>query len=305
MVKQYDVITIGAGPAGMTAAIYASRAGLSVAMLESSAPGGKLVKTYEISNWPGIVHTSGVDLAMKMFEHSTAFGGEYVYGDVKEIIDGEVKTVVCHDGQSYQAKVVIIATGTNERKMNIDLEEKLTGRGVSYCAVCDGAFFKDKVVTVIGGGNSALEESLYLTQFAKCVNIVIRRDEFRAEKHIQDKIMNHPKINIITKHIPHSLKEEDQKVSAIILKNVETDELTTVDTDGVFPYIGADPATVFTKGLDITNEYGYIIVDDHMQTKVAGIFAAGDVCDKVLRQVVTAANDGAVAAQNAFHYLKK
>ena len=157
---QYDVIIIGAGPAGMTAAVYASRAGLKTAMLEKAAPGGKMIKTFEIQNWPGIKEINGADLAYQMFEHSTHFGAEYLYGDVEKIIDGPIKQVVCADGQIYTAPAVIIATGTRERLLGIPNEKELTGKGVSYCAVCDGSFFRDQPVTVIGGGNSALEESL-------------------------------------------------------------------------------------------------------------------------------------------------
>ncbi len=302
---QFDVVIIGAGPAGMTAAIYATRAGLNVAMLEKDAPGGKMVKTFEIENWPGIKQMNGADLAYQMFEHSTHFGAQYLYGDVSSIEDGEVKTVVCVDGTKYTAKTIIIATGTVERLLNIPNEKELTGRGVSYCAVCDGSFFKDQVVTVIGGGNSALEESLYLTQFASQVNIVIRRDVFRAEPIIQHHIETNPKINIIKKHVPVEIIGVDNKVDAIVLKNVDNDELTTVPTKAVFPYIGADANTSFLTNLNILNDKGYIPVDEQMQTSVPGIFAAGDVTEKTLRQVVTAANDGAIAAQRAFHYIKE
>lgn len=301
---QYDVIIIGGGPAGMTAAIYASRAGLKVAMLEREAPGGKLIKTFEIQNYPSIKEMNGADLAYQMFEHSTHFGAEYLYGDVVKIEDGEVKKVISSDGNTYTAHTILIATGTKERLLNIPNEKELTGKGVSYCAVCDGAFFKNQVVTVIGGGNSALEESLYLSQFASQVNIVIRRDVFRAEPIIQAKIEQEPKINIIKKHIPVEIIEKDGKVGAIVLEDVDTKERMTVETKAVFPYIGADPNTEFAAGLGITNEQGYILVDDHMETKVKGIYAAGDCIDKVLRQVITACGDGAIAAQSAFHYIK-
>ncbi|MEA4874451.1 thioredoxin-disulfide reductase [Anaerorhabdus sp.] len=301
---QYDVIIIGGGPAGMTAAIYASRAGLKVAMLEREAPGGKLIKTFEIQNYPSIKEMNGADLAYQMFEHSTHFGAEYLYGDVNKIEDGEIKKVISSDGNTYTAHTIIIATGTKERLLNIPNEKELTGKGVSYCAVCDGAFFKNQVVTVIGGGNSALEESLYLSQFASQVNIVIRRDVFRAEPIIQAKIENEPKIHVIKKHLPVEILAEDGKVGAIVLEDVETKEITTIETKAVFPYIGADPNTDFAKDLGITDEQGYILVDDHMETKAKGIYAAGDCIDKVLRQVVTACGDGAVAAQSAFHYIK-
>lgn len=300
---QYDVIVIGAGPAGMTAAVYASRAGLKTAMLEKMAPGGKLVKTYEIANWPGITEINGADLAFKMFEHSTHFGAEYLYGDVVEIKEGSVKEIICADGTSYYAKTIIIATGTQERLLNIPGEKEYTGKGVSYCAVCDGSFFKDKVVTVIGGGNSALEESLYLTQFASKVNIVIRRDIFRAEPIIQKQIEENDKIVVIKKHIPKEILGED-KVSGIVLEDVDTHKKTVLDTAAVFPYVGADPCTDFVKKLPILDERGYIVVNTNMETAISGIYGAGDVVVKNLRQVVTAASDGAIAAQRAFHFIK-
>lgn len=301
---QYDVIIIGAGPAGMTAAVYASRAGLKTAMLEKMAPGGKMVKTYEIANWPGITEINGADLAFKMFEHSTHFGAEYLYGDVVEIQDGLLKEVICADGTHYQAKTVIIATGTQERLLNIPGEKEYAGRGVSYCAVCDGSFFKDKTVTVIGGGNSALEESLYLTQFASKVNIVIRRDVFRAEPIIQKQIEENEKIFIIKKHIPKEILGTDGKVSGIVIENVDTHESSTLETSAVFPYVGADPCTDFVKTLPILDERGYVVVNENMETSVSGIYGAGDVVVKNLRQVVTAASDGAIAAQRAFHFIK-
>lgn len=298
---QYEVIVIGAGPAGMAAALYASRAGLKVAMLEKSAPGGKLVKTNEIQNYPGISNIGGADLAYQMYEHSTAFGAEYLYGDVVEIIDGEMKQVVCADGTIYHAPYVIVATGTVERMLKIPHEEEMIGHGVSYCAVCDGAFFKDKVVTVIGGGNAALEEALYLAKFASRINIVIRRDVFRAEAKIQNDIEKEEKIHVITKHIPKDIVVKDGKVSGIVLEQVDTKEQMMLDTEGIFPYIGSDPAIGFLKDLPIDADRGYILVNEHMESSVAGIYAVGDIRKKELRQVVTAVNDGAIAAQHIFH----
>lgn len=305
MDKQYDVIIIGAGPAGMTAAVYASRAGLKTAMLEKAAPGGKMIKTYEIQNWPGIKEINGADLAYQMFEHSTHFGAEYLYGDVEKIIGGPINQVVCADGQIYTAAAVIIATGTRERLLNIPNEKELTGKGVSYCAVCDGSFFRDQPVTVIGGGNSALEESLYLTQFASEVHIVIRRDVFRAEPIIQQAIEQNPKIDIIRSHVPLEILEQEGKVGGIVLKNVHDGKLTTLNTKAVFPYIGADPCTEFAQDLGILDDHGYILVNNNMETACPGIYGVGDVTAKTLRQVVTAANDGAIAAQRAFHQIKQ
>lgn len=299
-----DLIIIGAGPAGMTAAVYASRAGLNTIMLEAGAPGGKLVKTYEISNWPGIKSTSGYQLASDMFEHSTTFGAEYVYGNVIEIKDGELKTVICDDGNIYKAKAVIVATGTQERLLNIPKELENIGRGVSYCAVCDGAFFTDEEIAVIGGGNAALEEALYLTQFASKVYVVMRRDVFRADDIVVNEVKNNDKIELVQKYIPLAIEDDGNKVSQLILENVETKAQRILNVKGIFPYIGADPVTAFLKDLNVLNERGYMQVNEHMETSVAGIYGAGDVREKVLRQVVTAVNDGAIAAQDAFHKIK-
>ncbi|MEA5026757.1 MAG: thioredoxin-disulfide reductase [Erysipelotrichaceae bacterium] len=306
MDQRYELVIIGGGPAGMTAAVYASRAGLKTLVLEASAPGGKLVKTAEIANWPGITGINGADLAMKMYEHSISFGADMDFKDVIQVQpDGSDISVVCHDASTYHTKAVILATGTKERLLNIPNEAKLTGKGVSYCAVCDGAFFKDKTVTVIGGGNSALEESLYLSNFAQKIYIVIRRDQFRADKIAQEQVLANAKIDIIYKHVPVNIIEKDGRVGAIELEDVESKVHRILSTDGIFPYIGADPNTMMVKDLGITDHEGYLVVDDHMMTKTTGIFGAGDVNAKYLRQVVTATSDGAIAAQAAFHYIRK
>ena len=268
-------------------------------MLDSGAPGGKLVKTHQISNYPGVKTLAGTDLAMSMLEQATSFGAMYEYGDVEKV-DAD-KKVYLSDGTVVEAKAVIVATGTKERLLNIPGEKENIGRGVSFCAVCDGAFFKDKDVVVIGGGNSALEESLYLTTFAKSVTIVIRRDVFRAEKQIQEQIEANEKIHIIKKHIPKEILSENGKVSGILLENVDTKETMTLNCQGIFPYVGQDPMSQCLEGLDVLDERGYVLVDKNMETKVKGIYAAGDVLQKDLRQVVTATNDGAIAAQHIFH----
>ncbi len=305
MDKRYELIIIGGGPAGMTAAVYASRAGIKTLMIEGSAPGGKLIKTAEISNWPGITDINGVDLALKMFEHSTHFGAEADFKEVVMVDKVDAGVVVkCADGSELKSDAVIIATGTKERLLNIPNEERLTGKGVSYCAVCDGAFFRDKVVTVIGGGNSALEESLYLTTFAKKIYLVIRRDVFRADELVQKHVMAESKIEIIREHVPVAIVEGEGRVAELVIENVKTKKQTVLKTDGIFPYIGADPNTAMVKHLGITDKDGYILTDDKMRTSVPGIFGAGDVNAKYLRQVVTATSDGAIAAQAVFHYLK-
>lgn len=299
-----DLIIIGAGPAGLSACLYASRAGLNVLMLDSGAPGGKLNVSAEIENWPGQKKKTGPELAYEMYEHALSFGGQQVFGEVTKIIDhGDHKEVVTADN-TYQAKAVLIATGTKERKMQIPMEDELTGHGVSYCAVCDGPFFKDEEVAVIGGGNSALEEAIYLTKFASKVHLIVRRDVFRADKIIQDHVRANEKIEIHFLKKPHHLIEKDGKVDKLALEDSKTGEISELAVKGVFPFVGLDPITNFVSDLGICDEHGYIITDEAMKTKIPGIYAAGDVRQKILRQVVTAANDGAVAGQQIAHYLE-
>lgn len=302
--KIRDLIIIGAGPAGLTAAVYAKRANLDVVIIESSAPGGKMVKTAEIENWPGQKHTTGPDLAFSMFDHAMALGVEYQAGNVVKIDSDDIKVVHTEAGKEYQAKTVLIATGTVERKMGVPGEDKFTNRGVSYCAVCDGALFKDKVVSVVGGGNSAIEEAIYITKFASKVNVIIRRDVFRADKCLLDEMEANEKINVIVKSKPVEVVGED-KVSGLKIINVDTNEESIVETDGIFPFIGLDPITSFVKHLDIVDENNYIITNEKMETAHEGLYAAGDVIKKDLRQIVTAASDGAIAAQQILKYLER
>lgn len=302
----YDTAIIGGGPAGMTAAVYACRAGLKTIVLEADAPGGKLVKTFAIENWPGVKSINGADLAWSMYEQTTALGPEIVFDEAVDIKDdGRIKTVLCRDGREIQAYTVIIASGTVERLMNIPGEQETIGKGISFCAVCDSAFYKNKDVIVIGGGNSALEESVYLTRVVNKVTIVIRRDVFRADESVQKKVLENDKIDVIRNKLPHEVLIKDGRVSGLAVKDTKTNEITDIYASGIFPYIGNDPVTGFAKNLGITDENGYIIVDDKMRTKVNGIYGAGDVCKKFLRQIVTAVNDGAVAVQAAGKYIEQ
>lgn len=305
MDNKYDVIIVGGGPAGLTAAVYAGRSGMKTAILEKEAPGGKMIKTHLIENYPGVDKIGGVDLSMKMFEHATAYGTEYLYGDVTSITDkGDFKIVETADGSKYETYVVIVATGTNERTLGFKDDDLLLGHGLSYCAVCDGAFFKDRDVVVIGGGNSALEEAVYLTQFASKVNLVIRRDVFRGDESAQRQVLSNPKINVIRKHVPIDYISTDGKITGMKFENVDTKEVLDVPAEGVFPYIGAIPATSFFAGTDVIDSEGYMIVNDKLETCIPGVFGTGDVIQKHLRQIVTATSDGAIAAQNAFHYIQ-
>nr|WP_255571998.1 thioredoxin-disulfide reductase [Anoxybacillus sp. ST70] len=303
--KIYDVIIIGAGPAGMTAAVYTSRANLSTLMLERGVPGGQMANTEEVENYPGYDHILGPELATKMFEHAKKFGAEYAYGDVKEVIDGEQYKTVVTSNQQYKARAIIIATGAEYKKLGVPGEKELGGRGVSYCAVCDGAFFKGKELVVVGGGDSAVEEGVYLTRFASKVTIVHRRDQLRAQKILQQRAFANEKIDFIWNHTVKQINEKDGRVGSVTLVHTQTGEEREFPCDGVFIYIGMVPLTKPFASLGITNENGYIETNELMETKVPGIFAAGDVREKSLRQIVTATGDGSIAAQSAQHYVEE
>ena len=303
--KIYDVIIAGAGPAGMTAAVYTSRANLSTLMIERGMPGGQMANTEDVENYPGFESILGPDLSTKMFEHAKKFGAEYAYGDIKEIIDnGHYKTVIAGSKQ-YKAYSVIISAGAEYKKLGAPGEKELGGRGVSYCAVCDGAFFKGKELYVIGGGDSAVEEGVYLTRFASKVTIVHRRDELRAQKILQDRAFANEKVDFIWNHTVKSINGKDGKVGSITLVSTENGEEKELPADGVFIYIGMVPLSKPFAGLGITNENGYIETNEKMETKVPGIFAAGDIREKTLRQIVTATGDGSIAAQAAQHYVEE
>lgn len=303
--KIYDVIIIGAGPAGMTAAVYTSRANLSTLMLERGIPGGQMANTEAIENYPGFDSILGPELSTKMFEHAKKFGAEYAYGDVSEIGDGEEYKVIKAGSKEYKARSIIIATGAEYKKLGVPGESELGGRGVSYCAVCDGAFFKQKNLIVVGGGDSAVEEGMYLTRFADKVTIVHRRDQLRAQKILQDRAFANEKIDFIWNHTVKQINEKDGKVGSVTLVSTVDESEQEVACDGVFVYIGMVPLTEPFKELGILNDQGYVVTNEDMETSVKGIFAAGDVRDKTLRQVVTATGDGSIAAQSAQTYVEE
>lgn len=298
----YDTIIIGAGPAGMTAALYAARSNLKVALIEGGLPGGQMNNTSDIENYPGYANISGPELAEKMFEPLENLGVEHLYGLVENIEDhGDVKKVITDD-EEFETRTVIVATGSKHRLLGVPGEEELNSRGVSYCAVCDGAFFRDQDLLVVGGGDSAVEEAIFLTQFAKTVTIVHRRDELRAQKVLQDRAFANEKINFIWDSVVKEIKGEN-RVESVVIENVKTNQVTEHAFGGVFIYVGLDPVSDFTKDLQIQDESGWIVTDDHMKTSVAGVFAVGDVRQKDLRQVTTAVGDGAIAGQEAYKYI--
>ena len=303
--KIYDVVIIGSGPAGMTAALYASRSNLSTLMLERGVPGGQMINTAEIENYPGFLSILGPELSDKMFEGSKQFGAEYAYGDVQEIQDGKEYKTITAGGKEYKTRAIIIATGAEHRKLGVAGENEYNGRGVSYCAVCDGAFFRNKELIVIGGGDSAVEEGTYLTQFASKVTIVHRRGELRAQKILQDRAFKNEKVDFIWNATVSEIHGDDMKVTGATLVDTKDGSTKEITADGAFIYVGILPQTNSFKDLGITDEEGWIITNDEMETAIPGIFAVGDVRQKTLRQVTTAVGDGGQAGQAVFKYVEE
>ncbi|KRL02915.1 thioredoxin-disulfide reductase [Liquorilactobacillus capillatus] len=305
MTKEYDVIIIGAGPGGMTAALYASRANLAVLMLDRGIYGGQMNNTAEVENYPGFKSILGPDLAKEMYESSTQFNAEYAYGNVEKItITTDNMKVIKTDSDEYKTKAVIIATGSQYKKLGVPGEDEYSGRGVSYCAVCDGAFFRDREVVVIGGGDSAIEEGSYLTQLVKKVDVIHRRDELRAQKILQNRAFANPKINFVWDTIVTEIKGDEQKVTGVITHNKKTGENKELPISGVFIYVGVEPMTESFRELGITDDEGWITTNEKMETTVPGIFAIGDVRKKELRQITTAVGDGGIAGQGVFSYIE-
>lgn len=299
----YDTIVIGAGPAGMTAALYAARSNLKVATLEQGAPGGQMNNTSDVENYPGFDLISGPDLSMKMYEPLEKFGVENLYGIVTGIEDKGDYKVVLTDDEAFETRTVIIATGAKHRQIGVAGENTYNSRGVSYCAVCDGAFFRNQDLLVVGGGDSAIEEGLFLTRFANSVTIVHRRDELRAQKILQDRAFANEKVSFIWDSVVTEIKGNDMKVTNVDIENVKTHEITNHAFGGVFVYVGLDPVSDFFRDLGITDKDGWVITDDHMRTRIPGIFAIGDVRQKHLRQITTAVGDGAIAGQEVYQYI--
>ncbi|MBQ1434996.1 MAG: thioredoxin-disulfide reductase [Clostridia bacterium] len=300
----YDIIIIGGGPAGLSCAIYARRAGLSCIVIERGFIGGQMTTTYSIENYPGIKQISGFDLAEAMRESAESLGCEFTEADVTEIRDlGEVKEVYMGEDK-LSSKVIVLAMGAYRRKLGVNGEDRFTGSGVSYCATCDGNFFKDKNVTVVGGGNTALEDALYLSGFANKVTLMHRRDEFRGARHLSKLVLANDKIDVMYDTVLTDISGKFN-VSAVTAQNVKTKEKTELPMDGVFIAVGTVPETGVVKGLVTLDEAGYILTDETLKTNIPGIFAAGDIRKKELRQVVTAAADGAIAAHMAGRYINE
>ncbi|SHE62730.1 thioredoxin-disulfide reductase [Alkalibacter saccharofermentans] len=303
--KTYDLVIIGGGPAGLSAGLYASRAKLKNIVLEKGDAGGQLATTNDIDNYPGSAeNTNGPALSQRMKDQCVEFGSEFAKEELLSIEKKDKLFYLKTDKNEYEAKSVVIATGSNPKEIGCKGEKEFRGMGVSYCATCDGFFFKDLTVAVIGGGDSALEEGMFLTKLAKKVYVVHRRDEFRAAKSIQEKAFANSKMEFIYDSVVEEIKG-DGVVNGITLKNVKTGELTNLSVDGVFVFVGYKPDSTLFEDMVEIDEIGFIIGDEEMKTKMEGIFVAGDVRQKMLKQVITAAADGAIAAVSAEKYIAR
>lgn len=302
--KEFDVVILGGGPAGFSAGIYTARGNVSTAILDVSMLGGQPSNYLELENYPAFMKIGGFELMEKFEEHADMFGVQKFPMQEIEFIDlvSSPKIIRTKDVE-FRAKSVIIATGAKPMKLGVKGEEEFTGRGVSYCAVCDGAFYKDKVVAIVGGGNSAVEEAIYLTKFASKVYIIHRREELRADKIIQDRAAKNEKIEFVLNSVVCEIQGQDL-VNNLILKNTKTDEMFNLAVDGVFPYIGITPNVENISGQITQDQAGFIITDETMKTSIDGVFAIGDVRNTPLRQVITAASDGAIAGVYAVKYIE-
>lgn len=296
-----DIIIVGGGPAGLTAALYAGRAELKAMMIEKSFQGGQMVTTNEVENYPGILEATGPELANTMYEQASKFGTEMKFEEVLKIEEeGSIKKVITTSG-IYETKTVLLSMGATPKKLGLPNEEALAGRGVSYCAICDGGFYRDKVVAVVGGGDTALEDALYLSRIAKKVYLIHRRDAFRANRNLQNRVFN-SSVEVIWDSSVTKLYESGN-LTGIQVTNLLEHTSRDIEVDGLFVAVGSKPATDLVKDLVALNEQGYIITDENCATNKPGIFAIGDIRQKSLRQIITAAADGAISVYEAEKYI--
>jgi thioredoxin reductase (NADPH) len=301
----HDLIIIGGGPGGLSAGIYAMRAALKTVLVEMSAPGGQVNNSDSVENWPGDEHIGGAELAMKFSLHAQSYGLEILSDEVLELEPGlDYHTVKLAGGSTLRSHAVILATGGNPRKLEIPGEDELYGKGVSYCAVCDGFFFRDKTVVVVGGGDTAAEESLYLAKLAKQVYIVHRRDELRAGALLQQRVKAECKIEIIWNSVVTAIKSDDEGVTAVNLKDTQTGEQRDLGTDGVFIFIGFNPNNQLVPAGTKMNADGNVVTDEKCETNSPGIYVIGDLREKYARQIVLSAADGCTSALAAAHYVE-
>jgi thioredoxin reductase (NADPH) len=304
--KKFDVIIVGAGPGGLCAGLYAARAQRRVVCLEMYMPGGQIANTEEVEDYLGFEHISGAELSMKFADHARKFGLEIESEQVEEVYcEGDDRIAKCASGNIYRAKAVILSTGGSPVKLGVPGEEKYSGKGVSYCAICDGAFFRDKVIAVVGGGDVAVEEGTFLTKFGSKVYIIHRRDELRAAKIIQKRAFANPKVEFIWDTVVESIDGDGTVVTGLSLKNVKTGETSKLDVRAVFPFLGFHPnSNIVREGLK-KDDGGYIITDYKMETSVPGIFACGDVRAQLVRQITNAVGDGTTAAVAAEKHIEE
>ena len=304
--KKYDIVIVGAGPGGLTAGLYGARSRRRTVCLEKYLPGGQIANTEEVEDYPGFEHISGADLAMKMADHAKKFGLEIESEEVEEIyVDGNDRVVKCASGNIFRAKAVILSTGGSPVYLNVPGEKEYSGKGVSYCAICDGAFFKDQVIAVAGGGDAAVEEGSYLTKFGSKVYIIHRRGELRAQKIIQKRAFDNDKIEFIWDTVIESINGDDKKVRNLSLKNVKTGAKSNLDVGAIFVFIGFHPNSNITREALRKDNGGYIITDEKMETSIKGIFACGDVRAQLVRQITNAVGDGTTAAVAAEKYIEE
>ena len=303
----YDIIIIGGGPAGLTASIYALRAKKSVLLIERYAPGGQVAQTGKIENYPGFKSIDGLELSNLMFEQASDLGLETIYTDViKYDLLGKVKKVETYDG-TFECKAVVLALGAVARQLDVENEKKFIGKGISYCATCDGNFFKDKNVAVVGGGNTSFEDCLYLADIVNKIYLIHRRDEFRGDKHTLLKLKEFEKvgkIEFVLNSVVKALNGED-KLTSVVVENKIDKTLREIPVDGLFVAIGRRPDTSLIQDIITLDENGYIITDENMRTNIDGVYAVGDVRQKRLRQIVTACSDGAISAVDIIDYISK
>lgn len=299
----YDVAIIGGGPAGLAAGLYSARANLKTVIIEQGLHGGQMQNTLEIENYPGFKNIGGPELSDHMYNQALEVGAEWKLGEVTKVnLEGQPKTIQVA-GEAIEARSVIIASGAQPRKLEVPGEKELTGRGVSYCATCDGAFYEGLDVIVVGGGDSAVEEGIFLTRYANSVTVIHRRDVLRAQAILQDRAFANPKMKFIYNSEVQEI-QGDNKVSGVLIRNNEDNSTQVIPGSGVFIYVGFFPNSEYLKGTSILDEWGYVVTGPDMKTSIPGVFAAGDVRTTPLRQVVSAASDGAVAAMEAYHYLE-
>ena len=303
----YDIIIIGGGPAGLTASIYAMRAKKSVLLIERYAPGGQVAQTGKIENYPGFKSIDGLELSNLMFEQVSDLGLETIYTDViKYDLLGKVKKVETYDG-TFECKAVVLALGAVARQLDVENEKKFIGKGISYCATCDGNFFKDKNVAVVGGGNTSFEDCLYLADIVNKIYLIHRRDEFRGDKHTLLKLKEFEKvgkIEFVLNSVVKALNGEDKLISVVVENKIDK-TLREIPVDGLFVAIGRRPDTSLIQDIITLDENGYIITDENMRTNIDGVYAVGDVRQKRLRQIVTACSDGAISAVDIIDYISK